>query len=229
MKYLFIAFTVLFLQACVNQVQLAKQELDRNVLRGSPIVYKNVHTYPGNIVCGRYSTSRKNRDDLYTAFIYRDKKVDTRPLSLDLAIFCTQDSQRSLMVITGIDLQQCRSSQLPKILEDFKALGKALMQYEADNGTLPRDRQGLDALVNPSTIQPKPRRFKSGGYIAQLHTDPWGNPYLYNGPVFAGSKGQYSIRTLGADNTVGGALENADVDTEYLAYIDHIGGCGSGK
>jgi general secretion pathway protein G len=229
MKYLFIAFTVMLLQACVDQVQLAKQEMNVSVLRDGIITYQNIHTYPGNIVCGRYTTSRKNQDDLFTPFIYRDKKVDTRPPSLDLAIFCTEEPQRSLLVIIGIDLQKCDSSQLPKILEDFRALGNALMQYDTDNGTFPRHRQGLDALVNSSTMQPKPPRFKSGGYIAELPTDPWGNPYLYEGPTFGGSKGQYSISTLGADNAVGGALENADVDNQYLKYIDHIGGCGSGK
>jgi hypothetical protein len=178
MKYLFIAFTVMLLQACVDQVQLAKQEMNVSVLRDGIITYQNIHTYPGNIVCGRYTTSRKNQDDLFTPFIYRDKKVDTRPPSLDLAIFCTEEPQRSLLVIIGIDLQKCDSSQLPKILEDFRALDNALMQYDTDNGTFPRHRQGLDALVNSSTMRPKPPRFKSGGYLAELPADPWGNPYL---------------------------------------------------
>ena len=229
MKYFFILFTAVFLQACVDYVQLAKQEMDVSVLRDNPIRYQNIGTYPGSIVCGRYSTSRKKGDDKFSAFIYRDKKVNTRPSTIDLAIFCTEDSQRNLLLITGIDVEKCDSSKLATILRDFQTIGHALAQYETDNGTLPRDSQGLDALINPSILQPKPQRFKSGGYIAELPTDPWGKHYLYKGPVFGGSRGQYSLRTLGADSVVGGAAENADIDTQYLKYIDHIGGCGSGN
>lgn len=229
MRRFAILFAAVLLQACVDQVQLAKQEMNASVLRENPIQYKNIQTFPGNIVCGRYTTSRKNQDDRYTAFIYRDKNVNTRPSTLDLAFFCANDAVLNFSVITGIDLKECGSSNLPKILEDFEAIGRALAHYETDNGFLPRHRQGLDALINPSPIPPPPRRFKTGGYLAELPTDPWGNPYLYKGPVFGGSKGQYSVRSLGADNAVGGAGADADVDTLYLKYIDHIGGCRSGS
>ncbi|MCL4108972.1 UNVERIFIED_CONTAM: hypothetical protein GTU68_008167 [Idotea baltica] len=112
-------------------------------------------------------------------------------------------------------------------MADFRAIVGALTLYETDNGSLPRNRQGLEALIRPSTIQPIPRGFKTGGYLTELPADPWGNAYLYKGPTFGGSKGQYTIRTLGSDGVAGGAAESADIDSEYLKYIDHIGGCGS--
>jgi len=38
--------------------------------------------------------------------------------------------------------------------------------------------------------------------------DPWGRPYHHR---FPGEHGEYDVYTLGADNALGGAGDNADV------------------
>ena len=184
MKRLLILCAVVSLQACVNQVQLAKQGMEASVLRDNPIDYQDMKTYPGNVVCGKYSTNLKKRVGTYSTFIFQAERVNTRPSSLDIAIFCSDDPQRNFSIFTGINLAQCETNNLPTLLSDFQMIGEALAEYEADNHELPRDRQGLEALISPSTVPPIPRRFKPGGYIAEIPSDPWGNPYLYRGPHF---------------------------------------------
>jgi type II secretion system protein G len=84
---------------------------------------------------------------------------------------------------------------------DFKAIETALKIYRLDNYVYPTTEQGLEALVEPSPIDPQPRNFKEGGYLAEVPRDPWGRPYLYLSP---GENGEVDIYTLGADGLAGG-------------------------
>lgn len=94
-----------------------------------------------------------------------------------------------------------------KARQDIKAIDSALKLYRLDNYRYPTTEQGLAALVNKPTSQPEPRNWKSGGYLDQLPTDPWGNVYHYRNP---GQHGPIDIYTLGRDNQEGG--EGADAD-----------------
>ena len=62
--------------------------------------------------------------------------------------------------------------------------------------------------MEPSTLDPEPRNFKEGGYLAEVPVDPWGRPYLYLSP---GERGEVDIYTLGADGLSGGEGQNADI------------------
>lgn len=76
--------------------------------------------------------------------------------------------------------------RLRKLCADMQWLETALKIYRLDNFTYPSSAQGLAALVSPSTLSPEPRNFKDGGYVSELPTDPWGNPYGYrNDEVFS--------------------------------------------
>ena len=106
-------------------------------------------------------------------------------------------------------LNRADEARIQKAQADFKAIETALKIYRLDNYVYPTTEQGLEALVEPSSLDPEPRNFKAGGYLQQVPLDPWGRPYLYRSP---GEHGQYDLYTLGADNAEGG---DGDDDFEY--------------
>ncbi len=63
---------------------------------------------------------------------------------------------------------------------DISAIGIALMSYESAAGFLPSTDQGLKALVERPSGDPKPRRWSKG--MDGVPVDPWGNPYNYKYP-----------------------------------------------
>ncbi len=102
------------------------------------------------------------------------------------------------------------AARLQKAAADFSTIGTALSLYRLDNGTLPTTGQGLAALRTQPTLEPRPRRYKSGGYIRELPVDPWGRPYVYLSPGRDADKA-YDLYTLGADGEPGGEGQDADV------------------
>ena len=90
----------------------------------------------------------------------------------------------------------------------IESISTALKLYKLDNGGYPTTEQGLEALVEASTLDPEPRNFKEGGYLEELPLDPWGRPYLYLSP---GENGEVDLYSLGADGLSGGEDQNADI------------------
>ena len=113
-----------------------------------------------------------------------------------------------ISVVAPTVLNQADDARIKKAQADFKAIETALKIYRLDNFVYPSTEQGLEALVQPSSIEPQPRNFKSGGYLAEVPLDPWGRPYLYLSP---GENGEVDIYTLGADGLAGGEGQNADI------------------
>jgi general secretion pathway protein G len=95
-----------------------------------------------------------------------------------------------------------------KVLADFKNIETALKIYRLDNYAYPTTEQGLEALVEASTLDPEPRNFKEGGYLEEVPLDPWGRPYLYVSP---GEHGDVDIYSLGADGLTGGEDQSLDI------------------
>jgi general secretion pathway protein G len=113
-----------------------------------------------------------------------------------------------ISIVAPTVLNRADEARVQKAQADFKAIGTALKIYRLDNYVYPSTEQGLEALVSPSPIDPQPRNFKDGGYLAELPIDPWGRPYLYLSP---GENGEVDIYTLGADGLAGGEGQNADI------------------
>jgi general secretion pathway protein G len=105
-------------------------------------------------------------------------------------------------------LNSADDARVQKVRADFKSIETALKIYRLDNYVYPTTEQGLEALVTPSTLEPEPRNFKRGGYLAELPLDPWGRPYLYLSP---GEYRETDIYSLGADGLPGGESQNADI------------------
>jgi general secretion pathway protein G len=113
-----------------------------------------------------------------------------------------------ISVVAPTVLNQADEARVQKAQADFKAIETALKIYRLDNYVYPTTEQGLEALVEPSTLDPEPRNFREGGYLEELPIDPWGRPYLYLSP---GEHREVDIYSLGADGLSGGEGQNADV------------------
>jgi general secretion pathway protein G len=113
-----------------------------------------------------------------------------------------------ISVVAPTVLNRADEARVQKVHADFKAIETALKIYRLDNYVYPTTEQGLEALVEPSTLDPEPRNFKAGGYLAEVPLDPWGRPYLYLSP---GENGEVDLYSLGADGLSGGEGQNADI------------------
>jgi general secretion pathway protein G len=113
-----------------------------------------------------------------------------------------------ISVVAPTVLNQADDARVKKVHADFKAIETALKIYRLDNYVYPTTEQGLEALVEASTLEPEPRNFKQGGYLGELPIDPWGRPYLYLSP---GENGEVDIYSLGADGLSGGEGQNTDI------------------
>ncbi len=119
-----------------------------------------------------------------------------------------------LGAVVGVRLvgkpHEARHAAVVAQLENFRT---ALKLYHMDNGMYPTQRQGLQALVEQTLLDPRPRRFPEGGYLDRraLPRDPWGNPYVYLIPGTGGES--YEILSYGRDGRPGGNGEDADIST----------------
>lgn len=113
-----------------------------------------------------------------------------------------------ISVVAPTVLNRADEARVQKVHADFKAIETSLKIYRLDNYVYPTTEQGLEALVEASSLDPVPRNFKKGGYLAELPLDPWGRPYLYLSP---GENGEVDMYSLGADGLSGGEDQNADI------------------
>lgn len=93
-----------------------------------------------------------------------------------------------------------------KARADIATLEQAMEMYRLDNFSYPAD---LNALVQPPAGADA-TRYRSGGYIKKLPSDPWNRPYQLAVP---GKAGPFDIISLGADGAPGGTGENADISS----------------
>tara|TARA_R110001592_G_scaffold363371_1_gene685613 strand:- start:228486 stop:228917 length:432 start_codon:yes stop_codon:yes gene_type:complete len=113
-----------------------------------------------------------------------------------------------ISVVAPTVLNRADEARVQKAYADFKSIETALKIYRLDNYVYPTTEQGLEALVEPSSLDPEPRNFKTGGYLQEVPFDPWGRPYLYLSP---GENGEIDIYSLGADGLSGGEGQNEDI------------------
>jgi general secretion pathway protein G len=113
-----------------------------------------------------------------------------------------------ISVVAPTVLNRADEARVAKVMADFKNIETALKIYRLDNYVYPTTEQGLQALVEKSTLDPEPRNFKEGGYLEELPLDPWGRPYVYLSP---GEHGEVDLYSYGADGISGGEGQNLDL------------------
>src|SRR6056300_388918 len=113
-----------------------------------------------------------------------------------------------ISVVAPTVLNSADDARVQKVQADFKAIETALKIYRLDNYVYPSTEQALVALVEPSTLEPEPRNLKQGGYLEEVHMDPWGREYLYMSP---GENGEVDLFSYGGDGLPGGEGQNQDL------------------
>jgi len=78
----------------------------------------------------------------------------------------------------------------------------ALDAFEVDNGYYPKGKNGLNDLVQA----PRDAQSWKGPYLKDIPNDPWGKPYIYQGPGKHNAT-SYDLASMGADGR-----ENTDDD-----------------
>lgn len=90
------------------------------------------------------------------------------------------------------------------------SMSAALDAYRLDNGRYPTTQQGLGALWQAPTVEPRTGNWR-GPYMRQtLPADPWGAPYVYRAPGDRTPSG-FDLSSFGGDGAPGGTGEAADI------------------
>jgi len=183
--------------------------------------FRNMATYPGNVTCGEYLDRDFQGFPEYKAFVVVDTVANMRPSKLDVQIFCSDDPKSALNEALSIDFDEQLDSIL-SVMTDFEVLEQPLLAYEKENRYFPWTEQGLAALVSPATVGNPPRNFPEGGYLSEIPSDPWGQPYDYVCEPFAGVRIMYKLQSLGADGKTGGTGQDADLKYSHVKYFRHV-------
>lgn len=83
-----------------------------------------------------------------------------------------------------------------RVESDIKNIVTQLKVYEARNLQPPTKEQGLKALVEEPTTEPKPERWSA--LLEELPKDPWNREFMYEYPAKR-SKAEYDVFSLGRD------------------------------
>lgn len=87
-----------------------------------------------------------------------------------------------------------------RVTSDIQAIAMQLRTYEMLNYRMPTTEQGLRALVQPPSSDPKPIHWKK--LMESVPIDPWGNEYIYRNPGKYKPDG-YDLYSLGAQGKDG--------------------------
>jgi len=87
----------------------------------------------------------------------------------------------------------------------IEAFARALEAYRLDMGHFPSNEEGLKALVERPANEPK----WSGPYLQKAPPlDPWGKPYVYQGP---GGDVEFNVLSWAKDGQPGGSGDGQDI------------------
>jgi general secretion pathway protein G len=101
---------------------------------------------------------------------------------------------------------QIGKSEVKAARAQLDAFDKALATYRLDTGRYPSTEQGLKALAEHPSDEPR----WGGPYLSKaLPVDPWGKAYLYKNPGDGGH--DFDVVTFGRDGVPGGAGVDADI------------------
>lgn len=92
----------------------------------------------------------------------------------------------------------------------IEMFGAALDAYRLDNGRYPSTEQGIAALWQAPTLEPRAANWRGPYLRKQPPLDPWGAGYQYRAPGTQ-SGSAYDLLSLGADGKPGGDGEAADI------------------
>lgn len=209
----------LTLISCGGDIKEAKQLLKENIGRHQSLEFRNIQTFPGEVVCGEYLV---NHTAQHQPFIYAKGMIYKQPSDVYLAFFCSQTPSDVLLESAGIGPYNASNAKLAQVTEDLTTLTAALESYYHNQFFYPTAEQGLQALISAPDNIKNPQKYPAQGYLRTIPLDPWGHPYLYSAEQWGGSKGSFTITTLGANGIAGGIEDNADISTQFLVRLHHL-------
>jgi general secretion pathway protein G len=95
----------------------------------------------------------------------------------------------------------------------IRQLQQAVQLYQSEQGRIPTQEQGLEALVRAPETPPIPARYPADGYLEsrKVPKDSWGGEYLYLAPARDGQA--FEILSAGSDGELGGTGDAADLSS----------------
>lgn len=111
---------------------------------------------------------------------------------------------------------QIEQARISATEAQIRTLANAVRLFQSQQGFLPTQQQGLEALVQAPSRPPLAPRFPEGGYLEsrQVPVDAWGNPFLYLIPGRGGEA--FEIISYGRDGIEGGTGPDADISSSDL-------------
>ena len=210
---------VFFISGCASTTSFdkAKKIAARTLPYPQFTAFKNLKSFPGDVVCGELESPDKGLRYVtsWRPFIVVKGKMGPSNTLEAIDIFCSENSALSLYENLGIDLRDKKEQSITKIQSDLATLLSLIYEYERINDRLPPESSsGLQILINDGTVR---------GLLETLPEDPWGNPYNYTSVQWGGSKSSsFELWTYGKDNKKGGTGDNADIYYQHLPYILHV-------
>jgi general secretion pathway protein G len=116
-------------------------------------------------------------------------------IMLVLGIIAVLVGSAIYMLVGNIDVAKDQ-----RVESDIQAISMQLRTYEMLNYRKPTTEQGLKALVQQPTTDPKPRKWKQ--LMKSVPLDPWGAEYVYRNPGKL-NQGGFDLYSLGADGKEG--------------------------
>ena len=122
-----------------------------------------------------------------------------------------------LATIVGVNVaREPGRARVTAAMAQIRTFRTALQLYRMEQGQIPTQGQGLQALCLKPTQPPVPSKYREEGYLESrnLPLDPWGNDYVYLVPGPEGAP--YEIISYGADGEPGGEGEARDISSTEL-------------
>ena len=119
-----------------------------------------------------------------------------------------------LVGLVGVNVvRHQRTARVSGAKIQVKLLAQAVRQYQMEQGRLPTQEQGLEALVKKPTAAPVPEKYPAEGYLESraVPQDPWGHAYEYLAPGREGLP--FEVLSYGSDGEPGGQEDAADISS----------------
>jgi len=119
-------------------------------------------------------------------------------------------------VVTVNVLHKPAEAKIAAARMQLQQLRTAVEMYSAEQGRVPTQEQGLEALVHKSSLSPVPERYPPNGYLnsSVVPLDPWKHAYIYLAP--GRSNEAFEVISYGSDGEPGGAGDAADISSSNL-------------
>ena len=199
----------LLLSACATYTADYRARLVASLPDKNRVSFDNTETYPGRVLCGEYTASRRDGYGRVTrAFVVTPELTLTRVGEDKRAVFCSDDPETALFSTFGIGVAETGRPEVEKVSADMAAIDAAVLAFYNDRGYAP---QTLEQLLEGDF----------GATDANLE-DPWGRPYRFSAGLAGRSLPRFTLGTLGRDGSRGGTGPDADIDNRMIDVVRHV-------